>query len=143
MLRGRCMLMYAEHRRSSGDKPCCPLCRTDWGVAAVRALRAEDTRKRGKTGGDGDGERSCVAGAAAGMSSQRGIAPVTCRSCKVKVQAVFFRCLACLPAGSWVSACGNGWMGGWMGGWMSRAARATRTAGQHVVFPPPLKLMPT
>ncbi|CAN0549910.1 unnamed protein product, partial [Ectocarpus sp. 12 AP-2014] len=40
-MHARCMLMYAEHRRSSGDKPCCPLCRVDWGVTAVRALRED------------------------------------------------------------------------------------------------------
>ncbi|CAN0055224.1 unnamed protein product, partial [Ectocarpus sp. 12 AP-2014] len=40
-MHARCMLMYAEHRRSSGDKPCCPLCRVDWDITAVRALRED------------------------------------------------------------------------------------------------------
>ncbi|CAM9571764.1 unnamed protein product [Ectocarpus sp. 8 AP-2014] len=103
-MHARCMLMYAEHRRSSGDKPCCPLCRVDWGITAVRALR-EDARqqRKGKGGGGGRspvGRSSRRRGGRSG-GCQASVAPVTCRSCSVKVQAAFFRCLVCLPAGSW------------------------------------------
>ncbi|CAM9406258.1 unnamed protein product [Ectocarpus sp. 12 AP-2014] len=103
-MHARCMLMYAEHRRSSGDKPCCPLCRVDWGITAVRALR-EDARKQRKGMGGGGG-RSPVGRSGRRRGGRNGgcrasVAPVTCRSCSVKVQAAFFRCLVCLPAGSW------------------------------------------
>ncbi|CAN0062460.1 unnamed protein product, partial [Ectocarpus sp. 12 AP-2014] len=103
-MHARCMLMYAEHRRSSGDKPCCPLCRVDWGVTAVRALR-EDARlqRKGKGGGGGRSPVGRSGRRRDGRSGgcQASVAPVTCRSCSVKVQAAFFRCLVCLPAGSW------------------------------------------
>ncbi|CAM9528694.1 unnamed protein product, partial [Scytosiphon promiscuus] len=106
-MHARCMLMYAEHRRSSGDKPCCPLCRVDWGFAAVRALKdvalrlhGPDGKRGGRPGKGGGSDRS--GGAAAAAASTRAVlAPVTCRSCSVKVQAAFFRCLVCGPAGSW------------------------------------------
>lgn len=91
--------MYAEHRRSSGEKPCCPLCRVDWGITAVRALR-EDAQTRAK--GVGGGRLRRRRGDERG-SATSAVVPVTCRSCSVKVQAAFFRCLVCAPAGSWVS----------------------------------------
>lgn len=49
--RTRCMLMYAEHRRSSGDKVCCPLCRINWGPTAVRALKEEALAQQGEKRG--------------------------------------------------------------------------------------------
>eukprot|EP00903_Cladosiphon_okamuranus_P020873 g19168.t1 len=54
-----------------------------------RAQGASGGRLRGrKSGGSGGGAVAAVV-------------PVTCRSCGVKVQAVFFRCLVCIPAGAW------------------------------------------
>lgn len=94
--------MYAEHRRSSGEKPCCPLCRVDWGLTAVRALR-EDAQPRGQ-GSAGGRSRGRKGGGRGGGAATAVAVPVTCRSCGVKVQAAFFRCLVCTPAGSWVSA---------------------------------------
>lgn len=102
--------MYAEHRRSSGDKPCCPLCRVDWGVTAVRALREVAIRLQGREGkgggrlGRGGGNERNGAAVSDAASTRAALVPVTCRSCSVKVQAAFFRCLVCGPAGSWVSA---------------------------------------
>jgi len=105
----RCMLMYAEHRRSSGDKPCCPLCRVDWSLAAVRALRENSRRQAQENGG---GKRRGGAAAANSATSARApaVAPVTCRSCSIKVQAAFFRCLVCTPPGSWVSQGQASWV---------------------------------
>lgn len=97
----RCMLMYAEHRRSGGEKPCCPLCRVDWGLTAVRALREDvQPRAQGAGGGRSRGRRG---GGRGGGAAAAAVVPVTCRSCGVKVQAAFFRCLVCTPAGAWVS----------------------------------------
>ncbi|CAM9798008.1 unnamed protein product, partial [Ectocarpus fasciculatus] len=102
-MHARCMLMYAEHRRSSGDKPCCPLCRVDWGITAVRALREDARQQRKGKGGGGRSPAGRSGRRRGGRSdgSRASVAPVTCRSCSVKVQAAFFRCLVCTPAGSW------------------------------------------
>eukprot|EP00752_Nemacystus_decipiens_P003483 g3216.t1 len=96
-MHARCMLMYAEHRRSSGEKPCCPLCRVDWGLAAVRALR-NDAPPREQDSASGRSRRRSGGGRG---GAEKTVLPVACRSCNVKVQAVFFRCLVCSPAGSW------------------------------------------
>eukprot|EP00904_Undaria_pinnatifida_P005283 jgi/Undpi1/1885/HiC_scaffold_12.g05272.m1 len=79
-MHARCMLMYAEHRRSSGDKVNCPLCRVDWGISAVRALRKDAFDKNHlHLAGPGQGGISGLTAVA-----HAGVVPVTCRSCNVK-----------------------------------------------------------
>ncbi|CAN0058279.1 unnamed protein product, partial [Choristocarpus tenellus] len=77
------MLMYAEHRKSGGQKVSCPLCRTDWGPLALQDLQ--------------EPQRSEVKRCRRKMDS---ILPVQCNSCKVNLLTTFFRCLVCTPAGS-------------------------------------------
>lgn len=70
----------------------------------MRALK-DDARPHGQTkGGSGRtlGRRGGGSGSARTLAARAEVVPVTCRSCSVKVQAAFFRCLVCLPAGSWV-----------------------------------------
>lgn len=98
--------MYAEHRRSTGERPCCPLCRVDWGAASLRALKEDarhrkNVRLRGRNLEVDDSQKRENGVASTG---DRQLVPVVCRICKVKVHATFFRCLICIPPGSWVSA---------------------------------------
>lgn len=128
--------MYAEHRRSSGDKPCCPLCRVDWSLAAVRALREDPRRQVQEKGGGRRRGNAGAAAAAAASTRAPAVAPVTCRSCSVKVQAAFFRCLVCTPVGSWVSQSQNqaSWVALW---WACEISFLAAAAAAAVPGPPP------
>lgn len=125
---GRCMLMYAEHRRSSGEKVCCPLCRIDWSTASVRALREagsscgdrfsnsrqaknlplQTQNQEQNQNQNQDPDQNQNQQQPTGLVGHQEIygtarpVPITCRACKIKIRATFYRCLLCQPPGSWV-----------------------------------------
>jgi hypothetical protein len=71
---GKCMLMYATHCKSQKQNVSCPLCREDWGKAALEVIKG-DCR---------------------GASSLKGTcATIFCSKCSLQQRGDFYRCIEC------------------------------------------------
>ena len=85
-IHAKCMILYTQHKNSKKDSGVlCPLCRMDWGPAAIQHIR-EDSKSS-------EIKYSC--------------ATVTCRSCHVPMRGIFYRCIECSQMKSYEMGSGS------------------------------------